>query len=118
MQIYPRFLAKNLIDEYIRSLSPEKVLFSRYRELKNKIGNQNQAFELAGYEREFDLSESGIADLKRMVEISSTRDVYLICQCERDEHCHVDLMLLTAESKFGAKISKPNYDYPVFCARP
>ncbi|HEY8272659.1 MAG TPA: hypothetical protein VIG33_17325 [Pseudobdellovibrionaceae bacterium] len=39
----------------------------------------------------------------------------MICQCERNERCHVDLMLLIAKKNLGARIGELAYAYSEFC---
>ena len=117
MRVYPRFLPKGLTDEYTKSLAPEAGLFGRYRELKKQSGQQNQAFRDAGYEQTFALTEEGTGDLARLAALSSRQNVFLICQCDRQEHCHVDLLLLLANHRFGASIGKLPYDYAAFRRR-
>ncbi|MGK5085420.1 hypothetical protein WDW37_19200 [Bdellovibrionota bacterium FG-1] len=117
MRLYPRFLPKILIDEYANSLSPDAALFGRYREFKKHSGHQNQAFQLAGYEQDFALSKEGMTHLARLASASDGQNVFLICQCDRSEFCHVDLMLLIAEKHFKARIGKLPYDYPDFRKR-
>jgi uncharacterized protein YeaO (DUF488 family) len=117
MRFYPRFLPKALTDEYAKSLAPEAALFGRYRDLKKLSGQQNQAFQSAGYEQSFALSEEGMEDLARLTSRSRDQKVFLICQCDRQEHCHVDLMLLIAELRFGASVGKLPYEYPAFRKR-
>ncbi|MGZ3774258.1 MAG: DUF488 family protein, N3 subclade [Pseudobdellovibrionaceae bacterium] len=117
MRMYPRFLQKSLIDDYCQSLSPQADLFARYREFKKETGDQNKSFELAHYQEEFALTETGMHDLEKLVEISKKQNVYMICQCDRHERCHVDLMLLIAQKKFGAKIGNLPFDYDRFISR-
>lgn len=114
MRMYPRFLSKSLVDDYKPLLSPQKDLFERYREFKKRIGDQNEAFELAQYQREFALSREGLKDLQALAEVSKKQDVYMICQCAKDERCHVDLMLLIAQKKWGAEIGNLPYTYHQF----
>ena len=117
MRLYPRFLPKGLTNEYTKSLAPEAALFGRYRDLKKKSGQQNQAFQSAGYEQSFALSLEGMNDLERLTTLSRDQKVFLICQCDRQEYCHVDLLLLIAEHRFGASIGKLPYDYKEFMER-
>ncbi|MGK5085958.1 hypothetical protein WDW86_00210 [Bdellovibrionota bacterium FG-2] len=118
MRVYPRFLPKELVDEYLHSLSPQADLFGRYREYKKKLKQQDLAFQMAQYEREFALSGKGLEDLERLAGMSLDQNVYLICQCERLECCHVDLMLLIGEKRFGARIGKLPHEYREFRQRP
>ena len=117
MRLYPRFLPRGLTDEYTKSLAPEAALFGRYRELKKQSGQQNLAFQAARYEQSFALSEEGMDDLARLAALSSSQSTFLICQCDRQEYCHVDLLLLMAERHFGAKIGKLPFAYEAFRER-
>ncbi|MGZ3768706.1 MAG: DUF488 family protein, N3 subclade [Bdellovibrio sp.] len=117
MRMYPRFLPKALVDDYRQSLSPQADLFARYREFKKKTGDQNKSFQMAHYQEEFELSDAGMKDLAELVEISKKQNVYMICQCSLHERCHVDLMLLIAQKKFGARIGKLPFDYMTFNSR-
>lgn len=114
MRTYPRFLSKSLIEEYKQSLSPPKELFARYREIKKQISDQNEAFELAHYQRKFTLTPEGLQELQLLVERSINQNVYLICQCEKNERCHVDLLLLIAKRKMGALIGELPFEYSEF----
>jgi uncharacterized protein YeaO (DUF488 family) len=117
MRVYPRFLPRGLTDEYTRSLAPDAALFGRYREIKRQCGLQNQAFQAAGYEQSFALSQEGMNDLARLASLSSRQNVFLICQCDRQEYCHVDLLLLMAECHFGASTGKLPHAYEAFRER-
>lgn len=117
MRVYPRFLPRALTDEVLKSLSPPPELFQRYRELKKRSGQQNESFEQAGYEQLFELGEEGQADLARLAARATTEDVHLICQCARSERCHVDLLLLLAEVKHGARIGALPFPYAEFRQR-
>ncbi len=117
MRQYPRFLNKGLIDEYLQCLSPAPKLFSRYREFKKKLSDQNRAFEFAEYESDFELADEGLRRLEILSEICDQRNVFLICQCAGNEKCHVDLILLMASRLFGAQIGKLPFEYRVFIER-
>ena len=117
MRVYPRFLPRSLTNEYAKALAPDATLFARYRELKKQSGRQNQAFQSAGYEQSFALSQEGMTHLERLSVLSRDQSVFLICQCDRQENCHVDLLLLIAESRFGASIGQLPYAYPGFRKR-
>ncbi len=114
MRMYPRFLSKSSIHDYRQSLAPQKELFERYRELKKETNDQNYSFEKAGYQKLFQLSPLGLRELAELAELSKKQDVYMICQCQRNERCHVDLMLLIAEREFNAKIDSLPFDYSVY----
>lgn len=117
MRVYPRFLPRGLTDEYTRSLAPDAALFGRYRAIKKQSCQQNLAFQAAGYEQSFALSQEGMDDLARLASVSSRRNVFLICQCDRDEYCHVDLLLLMAECHFGARPGELPHRYEAFRER-
>lgn len=114
MRMYPRFLSRTLVDDYRPLLSPQKDLFERYREIKNRIGDQNEAFELAQYQHEFTLSPEGLQVLRELAETSKHQDVYMICQCAKNERCHVDLMLLIAQKNWGPEIGDLPHVYSRF----
>jgi uncharacterized protein YeaO (DUF488 family) len=116
MRMYPRFLSKSLVDDYKQSLSPQKDLFERYRDFKKQVGDQSEAFELAQYQQKFALSQIAMNELSELIELSKKQDVYMICQCEKNERCHVDLMLLIAKVKLAADIGKLPFSYTEFCA--
>jgi uncharacterized protein YeaO (DUF488 family) len=117
MRVYPRFLSKDLIHEYAKVLAPEAGLFGRYRDLKKRLGQQDQAFHQAHYEQEFALSADGMSELERLATLSSKEPVRMICQCDRKERCHVDLMLLLSQALFAADIGELPYAYPIFRER-
>ncbi|MBZ4422773.1 DUF488 family protein [Myxococcus sp. RHSTA-1-4] len=117
MQLYPRFLSKAKIDEYLRCLSPEANLFAEYRKLCVQYDDHEKAFENVRYEERFDLSDEGKENLARLAELSESQDVILICRCDRGQHCHVDLVLLMARAWFGASISELPFEYRRFQER-
>jgi len=117
MRVYPRFLSKEKIDEYLRALSPEPRLFAEYRNLYAQHDSHETAFELVNYEERFDLNEEGMGNLARLSALAQTCDVHLICICKADQHCHVDLILLMAEHIFAASVPSLPHEYPRFRAR-
>jgi uncharacterized protein YeaO (DUF488 family) len=117
MRVYPRFLSRSLVSEYVASLAPAPSLFARYRALKQASGDQNGSFQGAQYQRRFELEDGGLDALSRLAERSRHEDVFLICQCDRRELCHVDLMLLIAEHRFGARIGELADTYAEFRQR-
>ncbi len=114
MQHYPRFLKKELVDEYVRSLAPEKTLFTEFKAKDRELKDHNRAFAEVNYEARFGLSEKGFADLDRLVELSRTKDVCLICQCVAADKCHADLLLVIARKRFGANTPPLRHSYPLF----
>jgi uncharacterized protein YeaO (DUF488 family) len=117
MRLYPRFLPRALISEYVPSLAPAADLFADYRERKKQSGDQNASFEGARYQERFELGETALEELARLSERATHEDVFLICQCDRRELCHVDLMLLLAEHRFEATIGELADSYDEFRAR-
>jgi uncharacterized protein YeaO (DUF488 family) len=117
MRFYPRFLAKDRRDEYLRTLAPEATLFAEFKREDRRLGDHDGAFAAVDYEGRFWLAAAGRQDLARLVELASTRDVYLVCQCETEQRCHGDLLLLMAHSLFGAELPSMRQSYPVFCER-
>jgi uncharacterized protein YeaO (DUF488 family) len=117
MRFYPRFLRRDLVDEYVRALSPPAELFTEFKAKDRKLANHNQAFYLVKYEDRFDLSAEGREKLSAVVELSRERDVVLICQCRDFDRCHCDLLLLWARECFSAQVSGLIFDYPDFNRR-
>ncbi|MCW8132299.1 MAG: DUF488 family protein [Planctomycetota bacterium] len=118
MRQHPRGVEKTLRDEYVSDLAPSAAMLKEFLALKRKLnGDHNYAFHAAGYERKFGLSEKGIAELKRLAELAKGRDVYFICQCEADQRCHRELLLLLARKWYRAETSALRFEYPIFEAR-
>ncbi len=114
MQFYPRFLTKDLIDEYLRSLAPERTLFADFKKLDRELKNHDQAFADVHYEQRFSLSAQGREDLMRLSVLAAERDVYLLCQCKVTERCHADLLLMAARHLHGAGTQTLRHRYPIF----
>ena len=87
---------------------------SEFKSQDRELKDHDRAFELVRYEERFELSEEGLADLKRLSELAEERNVFLICQCGASEHCHVDLLLLIAKHRFKAKTGFLRVKYPRF----
>ena len=114
MRHYPRGLAKSHAHEYLKALAPEDSLFEDFRAALERSGDHDRAFESVAYEERFDVSAEGRTELVRLCEIARSRDVYLVCQCERGEKCHRHLLLLMAREWFGTTIDRIGPSYPVF----
>lgn len=114
MRYYPRFLKKEDRDEYVHELAPDEKLFNEFKAMQKKLSDHNVAFRLVRYEERFRLSETALAELKRLSDLARQKDVYLLCQCGPGERCHRDLLLLEAQKRFGAEIEKPRMPYPVY----
>jgi uncharacterized protein YeaO (DUF488 family) len=115
MQHYPRGVSKKLIDEYIHSLAPSRELLDDFHAAKERLqGNHNAAFQTVKYEQRFSLSTEAIAHLRRLAEMSATKDVTILCQCASDQRCHRELLLLVAKKWYGAKTELRKFSYPEF----
>lgn len=114
MQFYPRFIRKEMIDEYVHDLAPARELLTEFKALDRKLKDHDRAFGEVQYEERFGVSDVGLGHLERLSEQAKTRDVFLICQCGPRERCHADLLLLTARRRFSAGIQAPRVKYPVF----
>src|SRR4051812_13971517 len=111
-QHYPRGLGKELVDEYRRSLAPERALFVEFKALDRELGDHDRAFETVRYEERFTIGAEGASDLKRLGELARERDVILFCQCLAPERCHADLLLLMARHWFASPTSIVRVRYP------
>lgn len=119
MRSYPRGLRKELRDEYIAALSPERALFKDFYHFKRELlgGDHNAAFHATRYQARFNLTAQAVAHLERLARMSGTRDVYLVCQCERAQRCHRELLLILAKKWFAAETGPLFNAYPEFVAR-
>jgi uncharacterized protein YeaO (DUF488 family) len=114
---YPRALRRELRDAYIKILAPDLKLFLDFRKHLEKTRSHELAFEGSKYERRFTLSSEALAKLKELSELSQKQDVYLVCQCAVGEHCHRELLLLTAKKMFNATIGPVHQNYPTYNQR-
>ena len=112
MRFYPRFLKKQLRDEFICDLAPVKELLHDFNSAQKRLGDHNSAFKEIDYENRFQLSESGYAHLKRLSNLSIRKNVYLTCLCRAGEKCHREMLLLISKELFGAKIGAIFHSYP------
>jgi uncharacterized protein YeaO (DUF488 family) len=117
MRYYPRFLKKELRDEFICALAPVKELLHDFNAAQRRLGNHNQAFPEVDYERRFDLSEAGLNHLKRLASLSKAKDVYLVCICDMGQRCHREMLLLLAKELYACHIGEVFHSYPHFMAR-
>jgi uncharacterized protein YeaO (DUF488 family) len=117
MRHYPRFTPKELVHEYVRALAPEATLFSEFKALDRSLKEHNLAFAAVRYEERFQLAPEGVAQLQRLAAQAATKDVYLICQCDHEQRCHCDLLLLLAQAREGAAVAQLPFEYPIFAAR-
>ena len=118
MHHYPRGLKKDLRDEYISALAPsDKLLHDFLAHVKEHGEDHNLAFEACHYEKRFGITAEGLAHLQRLIEMSKSKDVYLVCQCHDDERCHRELLLMMAKEWFGAKTAPLRFHYETFAHR-
>ena len=117
MRRYPRGVSKLLRDEYLKELAPPTELLDELQHEKKRLGDHNRAFAACDYNGRFGLSGAGVEHLRRLSELSRTRDVYLVCQCKGDQRCHRELLLLLARKWFGAKTDECRFDYAGFSER-
>jgi len=114
MQHYPRFLTKEMIDEYIHDLAPQRELFAEFKARDRDMKDHDAAFAAVDYENRFELNGAGMAALERLSTMSRDRDVFLLCQCQSLEKCHGDLLLLLAKHHFAAPVARIRIRYPGF----
>jgi len=114
MQHYPRFVRKELVDEYLRCLAPDKPLFTEFKTLEREIKDHDLAFQTVSYQQRFWVSDAGREALERLSALATLRPVYLLCQCAALQRCHADLLLLTARRYFQAPIQTVRVKYPEF----
>jgi uncharacterized protein YeaO (DUF488 family) len=117
MRFYPRFLKKELRDEFICELAPVKELLADFNASQKRLANHNMAFTDTDYESRFQLSKSALEHLRRLAKLSAKQDVYLFCVCEVGGMCHREMLMLLAHELFGCKIGEVYNDYPVLTRR-
>lgn len=116
MCFYPRGLRKELRDEYRSDLAPERVLFKEFKGYQSRFGHK-AGFTRSCYESRFNLSANALEHLNELAQLSRSRDVYFVCQCEVGERCHREMILLAAQKLYGAKIDRVFQSYSVFLKR-
>ena len=114
MRRYPRFVNKQLRDEYLTCMSPEKKLFEDWLTAKRRYQDHDGAFFKSHFEERFEINEEGFEHLARLSFLAEKQDVYLICQCKTGERCHREFLLIMAKRLFGAKVELLQNRYPVF----
>jgi uncharacterized protein YeaO (DUF488 family) len=117
MRFYPRFLKKELRDEFVCDLAPTKELLADFNAAQKRLGTHNESFGAVDYEQRFRLSAAGWSHLKRLVELSHTKDVYISCICQLGDRCHREMLLLMSRELFGCEIGQVFHSYPVFMRR-
>lgn len=114
MRRYPRFVNRNLRDEYLSCMAPEWKLFENWLSAKRRFKDHDGAFGKVKFEERFDVDQEGLAHLARICELAKKQDVYLVCQCHLGSRCHREFLLILAKKVFKAKVEKPKNQYPVF----
>jgi uncharacterized protein YeaO (DUF488 family) len=117
MRRYPRFIRRELRDEYLSCLSPQSKLLEDFLTRKRATHNHNAAFTKAGFERRFMPDPEELKHLERLARLSKKQDVVFVCQCQVGCRCHREMNLLLAKELFGAKIGKVHHKYPEFQKR-
>lgn len=115
---YPRGLKKDLIDEYVKALAPGANLLDAFHAERERLGgNHNAAFLSCDYQSRFSLDETALQALRHFAEMARERDIYFVCQCELNERCHRELLLICAKRWWQAPTELRAFSYPVFEAR-
>lgn len=115
---YPRGLKKLLIDEYVKALAPIQELLDEFHAERERLdGNHNAAFLSCHYQQKFSIPHSGVEALQRLVELARDKDVFLVCQCDLDQRCHRELLLLCAKRWWHTPTELRKFSYPLFEAR-
>lgn len=113
MCFYPRGIKKELSDEYRKELAPDPQLFQEWKNFEREHGH-DEAFRLSDYENRFTPSPIALFHLKEYADMSASKDVYIVCQCAVGERCHREMLLLTAQKRFGTKIGPVFHSYPQY----
>ncbi len=117
MRRYPRFIRRELRDEYVSTMSPEPKLHEAWLAAKRRHHDHNAAFGRVRYEERFAVSEPGWGDLERLCKLARRKTVYLVCQCRVGDRCHREMLLLLARELFDTPTEHPLNDYPTFRKR-
>lgn len=112
MCIYPRGLKRELRDEFLPQLAPSRELLADFKNFE-KSGSHDEAFIKCDYYTRFRLSESGSHDLRHVSDLSRTRDVILVCQCQLGQRCHREMLMLMARERFSVEIGEIYHEYPL-----
>lgn len=114
MRRYPRFVNRLLRDEYLPSLASDHKLFEDWLSTKRRTANHNGAFAKVRFEDRFKLDAEGLENLRRLSELSTKKDVYLVCQCAQGLRCHREMVMLLAKHLFSTPIDEIKNSYPTF----
>lgn len=114
MRFYPRFLKKELRDEFVCDLAPEKQLLKEFNDAQKQLNNHNAAFAHVDYNSRFSLNEKGMEHLKRLAHAGRFTNVYFACICAMGEMCHREILMLAAKHYFDSEIDQVFHSYPEF----
>jgi hypothetical protein len=117
MRRYPRFINRQLRDEYLSCLASDHQLFNDWLSSKRYTQDHNGAFSKVKFEDRFRLTPLALEELKRLSALSLKKDVYLVCQCPVGQRCHREMLLLLAHKLFHADVEPIRNAYPVFQKR-
>jgi uncharacterized protein YeaO (DUF488 family) len=117
MRRYPRFVSRELRDEYVSCMSPSPKLHEAWLSAKRRHNDHDGAFARSRFEERFEFDEDGMRELERLAKLSKKRDVTFVCQCRVGRRCHRELLLILARELFGAKVQEPSHEYPRFIKR-
>jgi uncharacterized protein YeaO (DUF488 family) len=117
MRRYPRFIRRELRDEYVSTMSPDVKLHEEWLAAKRRNHDHDGAFARTHYERRFEVSDPGWADLARLCRLAKRKTVYFVCQCPVGYRCHREMLLILAREIYGAPAEDPRNDYPEFRKR-
>lgn len=114
MRYYPRFVRKELRDEFLCCLAPEKQLLKEFNEARKQLDDHDSAFAAVDYNSRFTLGDEAMEHLERLAGVSHGSDVYLACICKVGEMCHREILLLTAKHYFSCPVGDVYHRYPEF----
>ncbi len=117
MRFYPRFLKKELRDDFSCELAPPKELLHDFNAAQQKLGNHNLAFDESDYQNRFELSAKGLDLLRQYSQLSKDKDVYFVCVCDMGEMCHREILMLLGQKLYGAKIGEVFHSYATIMRR-
>jgi uncharacterized protein YeaO (DUF488 family) len=114
---YPRFLKRQLIDDYFSVLAPPKILLHEFKNAEKALEDHDKAFSKIHYEKKFSLQREALEVLRELSALSFDKHVYLVCHCSLKQCCHRELLFMICEKHFGAKIPTLSHSYETFRKR-
>lgn len=85
-QYWPRGIAQDAVDEYVRALAPSRGLLHAYR---------NGELDWPRYRHQYLLemeSEFAKREIHRLAKIARSERITLMCVCKYEEQCHRSLL--------------------------